>query len=108
MPFPRILAFILALAAAPALGAPPDARTSARDDLLEAAIAGEFALQAGKLDEAAKWYLQAATAADGDTGLARRAASIALLSGDEAGAAAALGLWRERDPASLALHSAEM
>ena len=108
MPFPRILAFILALAAAPALGASPDARTSARDDLLEATIAGEFALQAGKLDEAAKWYLQAATAADGDAGLARRAASIALLSGDEAGAAAALRLWRGRDPASLALHSAEM
>src|SRR5690606_31899294 len=108
MPVSRILAFLLALAAAPALGASRDAAIPARNDLLEATIAGEFALQAGKLDEAAKWYLQAATAADGDAGLARRAASIALLSGDETGAAAALRLWRERDPASLVLHSAEM
>jgi len=108
MPFSRILAFILALAAAPALGASAGAANPARSELLEAAIAGEFALQAGKLDEAAKWYLQAATAAEGDAGLARRAASIALLSGDEAGAAAALRLWRARDPSSLALQSAEM
>src|SRR5690606_41071766 len=108
MPFHRVLAFILALAATPALAAVPGAGDIVRGDLLEATIAGEFALQAGKLDEAAKWYLQAATAADGDAGLARRAASIALLSGDETGAAAALRLWRERDPASLALHSAEM
>src|SRR5690606_5284559 len=71
-------------------------------------IAGEFALQAGKLDEAARWYLQAATAATGDTGLAQRAASIALLAGDEPGAIAALRLWREREPGSLSLQAAEM
>src|SRR5690606_38525634 len=93
MSFFRVLALVLALATTPGFAATP----GARGDLMEATIAGEFALQAGKLDEAARWYLQAATAATGDTGLAQRAASIALLAGDEPGAIAALRLWRERE-----------
>ena len=77
-------------------------------DLLEATIAGEFALQAGKLDEAARWYLDAARSAAGDAGLAERATRISLLAGDDAATAAALGLWRQRAPDSLALHAAEL
>ncbi|MDQ2702593.1 MAG: tetratricopeptide repeat protein [Pseudomonadota bacterium] len=107
-PVSLALATTLALAAAPGFAATPDTR----DDLLQATIAGEFALQAGKLDEAAKWYLQAARSATGDVGLAERAASIALVAGgdggDDAGAVAALRLWRERAPDSLALQAAEM
>src|SRR5690606_41255931 len=36
-------------------------------------MAGEFALQSGQLDEAARWYLDAARAAEGDVPLAERA-----------------------------------
>ena len=78
------------------------------DDTLGATIAGEFALQAGKLDEAARWYLDAAKAADGDAGLAERATRIALLADDDARAGEALKLWRARAPQSLALRAAEV
>jgi tetratricopeptide (TPR) repeat protein len=103
------LALALALAAlpvAPGKAATPAARPAG--DLLEATVAGEFALQAGKLEEAARWYLEAARTAAGDAGLAERAARIALLAGDDDRAAAALRLWRERAPASLALRAAEL
>ena len=106
---PAIAGCLLALALA------CSAQVHARDDvaagdpaLLEAAIAGEFALQAGQLDEAARWYLQAATAASGDAGLAERATRIALLAGDDAASARALSLWRQRMPASLAMHAASL
>ena len=46
------------------------ARPGNGDQTLTATLAGEFALQAGRLDEAARWYLDAARAADGDAGLA--------------------------------------
>jgi tetratricopeptide (TPR) repeat protein len=87
---------------APAHGAGQD------DDTVGATIAGEFALQAGKLDEAARWYLDAAKAADGDAGLAERATRIALLADDDARAGDALKLWRARAPESLALRAAEV
>src|SRR5690606_40855944 len=75
-----------------------------REDVLGATMAGEFALQAGRLDEAAGWYLDAARAAgDEDAGLAERATRIALLGKDDRTAAAALELWRERAPESLAM-----
>lgn len=74
---------------------------------LEPVLAGEFALQAGELDEAARWYLQAARAEEGDAGLAERAARIAMLADDDAGAAQALALWRQRAPQSLAMRSTE-
>jgi predicted Zn-dependent protease len=76
-------------------------------DPVTATLAGEFALQAGRLDEAARWYLEAARAADGDAGLAERATRIALLADDDAGAGAALELWRQRAPRSLAMRAAE-
>ncbi|WP_119717451.1 tetratricopeptide repeat protein [Cognatilysobacter tabacisoli] len=106
----RLLSSIAAAAwlaaAAPAVhaqSAPADAKVStakaarAADDptatSLEPLLAGEFALQAGKLDEAARHYLQAARAA-GDPALAERATRIAVLAKDDAGAAEALALWR--------------
>ncbi|MGS1080184.1 tetratricopeptide repeat protein [Pseudoxanthomonas beigongshangi] len=79
---------------------------SARDDALTTVMAGEFALQAGQLSEASRWYLEAARDTE-DAGLAERATRIALLSNDDAGAAEALKLWRARAPKSLAMRGAE-
>jgi tetratricopeptide (TPR) repeat protein len=101
---PRFLllpAFILAFAA-PALAQ----RAEPTQAPLEGTLAGEFALQAGNLDEAARWYLQAAQATD-DAGLAERATRIALLADDDARAGQALALWRKRAPASVAMRAAE-
>jgi len=79
---------------AAAVTAPAIAATQATDDTaMVPLIAGEFALQAGDLDEAARWYLQAARAV-GDAGLAERATRIALLADDDAAAAQALKLWK--------------
>ncbi len=77
-------------------------------DVVAATMAGEFALQAGKLDQAAQWYLAAARASHGDAGLAERATRIALLSDDDAAARAAVTLWKQRDPGSLPLRAAEV
>lgn len=94
----------LALLAGSALAAKPGVPAA---DPLEPAMAGEYALQAGKLDEAARWYLEAARAAEGDAVLADRATRIALLAKDDVSAAAALKLWRARAPRSLAMRGAE-
>ncbi|GAB2513757.1 tetratricopeptide repeat protein [Pseudoxanthomonas sangjuensis] len=108
-PWPVMACLILALAvSAPA--APARAATRAKaasGDSLEAVMAGEFALQAGKLPEAVRWYLQAARTERDDAGLAERAARIALLANDKAAAAQALKLWRQRAPRSLAMRTAE-
>ncbi len=101
---PALLAACLALFAGAALAAKPEAPAA---DPLQPAMAGEYALQAGKLDEAARWYLDAAKAADGDAVLAERATRIALLAKDDASAAAALKLWRSRAGRSLAMRGAE-
>src|SRR4249919_3832746 len=77
------------------------------DGTLASTIAGEFALQAGKLDDAARWYLEAARASQGDAGMAERAARIALLADDRERAAQALALWRQRAPGSAVLGAAE-
>ena len=61
-----------ALLASAASGAAP--RTP--DSALASTIAGEFALQAGKLDDASRWYLEAARASQGDAGMAERAAAV--------------------------------
>lgn len=82
---------------------PLDARARA----LEASMAGEYALQAGKLKQAAGWYLEAARAAGGDAGLAARAARIALLADDDGTAGEAIALWRRTAPQSLPLRAAE-
>jgi Flp pilus assembly protein TadD len=94
----------VAAPAAPAAARPAKAHaaTSGRvpATVIESTIAGEFALQAGRLDEAVRWYLDAATAAQGDAGLAERATRIALLAGDDARSGKALALWRARAPDS--------
>jgi len=90
----------------------PPASAQARADgpdhqALAPVMAGEFALQAGQLPEAARWYLQAARAED-DAGLAERATRIALLANEDARARDALALWRERAPQSMAMRGAEV
>jgi tetratricopeptide (TPR) repeat protein len=98
------LAIAGAAVAAPGTSGRQDAQPDAG---LSATIAGEFALQAGKLDEAARWYLEAARTSEGDAGLAERATRIALLAGDPARAADALALWRARAPGALGMRAAE-
>ena len=88
-----------AVAAAPAPARPDDAMTQT--------LAGEFALQAGQIDEAARWYLQAARSAGDDAGLAERATRIALLANDSRIAADAFALWKARAPRTLAMRGAE-
>ncbi|MFD0739893.1 tetratricopeptide repeat protein [Lysobacter koreensis] len=86
-------ALLLALLATPAEAANPPPADDPTGRSLEPLLAGEFALQAGKLDEAAKAYLDAARAAN-DAALAERATRIALLAKDDVRARAALDLWR--------------
>jgi tetratricopeptide (TPR) repeat protein len=62
-------------------------------DRLVAVMAGEFALQSGRLQDAAQYYLDAAKASE-DPVLAERAARIALLADDDALTADALQVWR--------------
>ena len=93
-----------ALAAAPA--APAGKAGTAEPASLTPVMAGEFALQAGKLPEAARWYLEAAEAGRDDAGLAERATRIAMLADDDKRAARALALWEKRAPRSLAMRSA--
>ncbi|MBP6748917.1 MAG: tetratricopeptide repeat protein [Xanthomonadaceae bacterium] len=76
-------------------------------DPLAATLAGEYALQAGKLDEAARWYLQAAERSPKDADLAERAVRVALLAKDDTRAEAALQIWRASAPLSAAMRSAE-
>lgn len=85
---------------------PASARVPAA--VIESTMAGEFALQAGRLDDAVRWYLDAATAAPGDAGLAERATRIALLAGDDARSGQALALWRARAPESAAAGAAAL
>ncbi|MGY1409971.1 tetratricopeptide repeat protein [Luteimonas sp. A611] len=102
----RITLFCLLLALPLAPASAVDAPL--REDVLGATMAGEFALQAGRLDEAAAWYLDAARAAgEGEAGLAERATRIALLGKDDRLGARALALWSERAPGSLAMRAAE-
>ncbi|WP_430539591.1 tetratricopeptide repeat protein [Lysobacter niastensis] len=73
---------------------------------IEPLLAGEFALQSGRLDEAAHWYLQAAKAS-GDVALAERATRIALLAKNDKLAGEALALWRKQGGDSASLQAAE-
>lgn len=105
---------LLSLSAASAFAAPataPATPPSAKAKVAETApltpvMAGEFALQAGKLADAARWYLEAAEAGSDDAGLAERATRIAMLADDDKRAARALSLWEARAPRSLAMRSA--
>ena len=110
MPVPLrscLCACVLAVATITAMPAVAAGAKAPRDDVMTATIAGEFALQAGKLDEAARWYLDAARTSNGDAGLAERATRIALLADDNARATQALSLWRQRAPGSLPMRAAE-
>ncbi|WP_295917355.1 tetratricopeptide repeat protein [uncultured Xanthomonas sp.] len=103
----RIRTFLL-LSAIAAVAAPAAAKApSPAQDVMTPVLAGEFALQAGQLADASRWYLQAANDSPGDAGLAERATRIAMLANDTAAAAQALALWRQRAPESLAMRSAE-
>lgn len=63
------------------------------EDPLQASMAGEFALQAGQLSEAAGHYLQAARSAS-DPVLAERATRIALLANEDVLARQCFDLWQ--------------
>lgn len=106
--FLRVLCvLLLSTWAATAAARPPAPSQGTADTSLEPVLAGEFALQAGELEEATRWYLQAARQTPDDAGLAERAARIAMLADDDASAAKALVLWRQRAPQSLAMRSTE-
>ncbi|RNF84115.1 tetratricopeptide repeat protein [Montanilutibacter psychrotolerans] len=95
-----VLSLLLGVPVVSAAAAVPAARSgqAGNDPVtgsLEPLLAGEFALQAGRLEEAARWYLQAARAAD-DMVLAERATRIALLAKHDGLAADALALWRRQ------------
>lgn len=111
----RVAVLLLAAAASPAFAAQPAATVP-----LQPLLTGEFALQAGKLDDAAGAYLEAARAT-GDVALAERATQIALVGKNDARAREALALWRSLsgdDPdqtlglsiadATLALHTGKV
>lgn len=78
----------------------------ATERTLESLLAGEFALQAGRLDDAARSYLDAARVAD-DAALSERATRVALLAKDDARAAEALALWREQGGEGVSVLAAE-
>ena len=104
MLFGLSLTWLLASYVGAALAAPPAATAP---DPLTPTMAAEYALQAGKLEDAARWYLDAAKAADGDAVLAERATRIALLAKQDASAAEALKLWRSRAKRSPSMRNAE-
>jgi tetratricopeptide (TPR) repeat protein len=102
----RCAGLLLALVASVLPGL-ASASSRAPGDAVTATMAGEFALQAGKLDDATRWYLDAARDSRDDAGLAERATRIALLAGDGKRAAEALALWRARAPGALPMRAAE-
>lgn len=95
LPLVALLAALLAGAMAASAGTPGIA--PGQVDPLEASLAGEFALQAGQLPEAARHYLAAARAAQ-DPVLAERATRIALLADEDALAREAFGVWQALVP----------
>lgn len=100
------LAAVLALPPAVAAEKTPEPASDPTGASLEALLSGEFALQSGRLDEAAQAYLDAARAAD-DAALAERATRIALLAKDDKRAAQALALWRKQGGQGLSVTAAE-
>lgn len=100
---PWLLALALNALAGPTLAAKPQVQTGVLDE----SLAGEFALQEGRLKDAAQHYLAAAKASR-DPVLAERATRIALLADDNASASAALELWRPSAPDSLVVKMADL
>ncbi len=86
--------------------APAVARDGAGGEPLREVMAAEFAVSAGRLDEAVDWYLQAARAAPGDATLAARATRYALMGRDDRALEEALALWSQRAPGSIAMQAA--
>jgi tetratricopeptide (TPR) repeat protein len=103
----RLAAALLAAAMALPAGAAGRPAGEPAADPLESALAAEFAVSAGRVDEAVARYLDAAEAAPGDAGLAARATRLALAGSDDAALARALALWRDRAPPSTAMTVAE-
>ena len=105
---PVTFALIAAFALTPLWAAEkePPAPADPTGASLESLLAGEFALQSGRLDDAAQAYLDAARQAD-DVALAERATRIALLAKDDKRAAQALDLWRQQGGEGLSLTAAE-
>lgn len=105
--FKHLLSLLAAsLLASLAASAQPPAKADS-GGALEGVLAGEFALQAGRLSEAAERYLGAATAT-GDAAVAERATQVALFANRTELAAAALERWLALDPQSqgaLAAHA---
>ena len=97
MPMPHRFLPRLLLCVALLAGAAGAHAAASPQDPLEASIAGEFALQAGQLPEAARQYLQAARSAS-DPVLAERATRIALLANEDALARESYGLWQSLAP----------
>ncbi len=79
---------------------------AATEDALAPVLRGEFALQSGDGPQASKEYLDAAQKSD-DPALARRATEIALVAHENAFAARAIARWRQLDPKSEDLQSAD-
>lgn len=103
---PGLAAILAALLCAAQPAAPAAAAPAAGAGPLREAMAAEFAVQAGRLDEAVGWYLEAARAAPGDAALAARATRFALMGRDDRALAEALALWRKRAPESLSMQAA--
>lgn len=89
--------FVLSLLLGGLIAAPIAAQEPGTDAALEAVLAGEFALQAGHYEEAARRYAQAA-GQSADPALAERAAQIALATRQLEAAAEALLRWRQLAP----------
>jgi len=107
MRFAPLLLLIVAgfASSAGVLARQPSARVGT-GGILEPVMAGEFSLQAGKLAEASRLYLQAAEAGQ-DVGLAELATRISLLANQDDNATRALQLWKQRAPESLAMRAAQ-
>ncbi|WP_430758837.1 tetratricopeptide repeat protein [Solilutibacter silvestris] len=105
---PSFRSIVLTLALLPALSGPAlAAKPQPQSGALAESLAGEFALQEGRLKDAAQHYLAAAKASR-DPVLAERATRIALLADDNAHAAEALELWRPSAPDSLVVRMADL
>jgi tetratricopeptide (TPR) repeat protein len=97
VPGASILALILASICAPVLSAEANPGV----DVLADAMQGEFALQSGVLDEAARGYADAAVASS-QVALIERAATVALYAKDYAAADRVGARWLLVDPPSIA------
>ncbi|HEY4528977.1 MAG TPA: tetratricopeptide repeat protein [Luteimonas sp.] len=82
------------------------AREARDPPALREVMAAEFAVSAGRPDDAVDWYLAAARAAPGDAALAARATQYALMGRDDARLEEALRLWSGRAPESIGMQGA--